>query len=234
MVGFRTKTQSRTSSECLSSSSVLGPRSVLIHHRSSSSASESSSSSDSEGTSFRPLVKKAKKAPSKPRKNATPYDQPTTPPSRPPPREFVEFFTQDEGGTKSALGENEYLVHSIDWDNAPLIWGRVRIPCMPADEVIPWLAKKHHVSKAGCPGKCLLKYCPDLSREKGTGLKNHLLSAAHLNLRRKCHTCRFACRPDMFDARHNCRSQKAKNAEIIRNSPGLPMASYTWPPSKAI
>ncbi|KAI1792555.1 hypothetical protein LXA43DRAFT_887335, partial [Ganoderma leucocontextum] len=187
---------------------------------------QSSSSSESEVSPFRSTPARTNKSTTKLRKKSKPYNRPTT--SETPRPQFVEFLTQNKAGTKPAMGENEYWVHSIDWVNAPLTWDGELILPMPADEVVPYLKSEYGIFQEG---KCKLDSC-GATQPALSNLKNHLLSSSHINLRRKCQTCRFATRADMFNVRHNCRVQKGKNAEDIRRSPGWPVASYTWRPSK--
>ncbi|KAM5540693.1 hypothetical protein V8D89_005724 [Ganoderma adspersum] len=202
----------------------------------SPSESSSSSGSDSEAVRFRPRQMKTSnlKWPRKPRQRSKPYAKraatPTAAPApKSPPQEFCEFFTQNKAGNKNPLGENEYWVHSIDWVNAPPTWNGETITAMAADDVTTWLGKNYSVFKAGI---CKMGLCMhDKKQVARTNLKAHLLSSKHLNLRRKCRVCRFAARNDVFDERHNCGVQKARNAAVIQRSPGPLVPSYTWKPS---
>lgn len=223
---------------------VFHPRCVLTHFRSFVSSpspclSESSSSSEiaSEDVSSRPRQTKKSnlKSPRKPRQRYQPYPKraPTrtpTPPPKSPPEEFYEFFTQNKAGDKTALGRNQYWAHSIDWVNAPPTWDEEPIPAMAADDVTAWLRKTYDIFKDKV---CKMGACLHDKKKQGprSNLKAHLVSSEHLNLRRKCHICRFAARDDVFKDRHNCEGQQAKNAAVIRRSPGPLVPSYTWKPS---
>lgn len=223
---------------------VLHPRCVLTHSRSfvsspSSSGPSSSSGSDSEPVPFSPRQTKTSnlKSPRKPRQRSQPYPKrapartPTpTPAPKSRPEQFVEFFTQNKTGKKPALGENEYWVHGIDWANAPPTWDGKAIPAMAADDVPTWLKNTYQIYDENV---CKMGECLHAKKKRvWTNLKAHLFSSKHLNLRRKCHACRFASRGDVFKERHKCRELQVKNAALIRRSPGPVVPSYTWKPSK--